>query len=101
MMPPRRMRLARLSIEARTRDAVSLRTAVYASCAKILRIDCGGDQDGHEGDEPSHGQPTHRRRFIGMVNVLWSLVRERTEMGQPSQCHANARGDCPEQGADP
>jgi hypothetical protein len=55
MMPPRRMHLACLSIEARTWDAVSLKTALYAPRPKILRVNRGGDQGEHERYERRHG----------------------------------------------
>src|SRR5580704_10073371 len=80
MMPPRRMGLARLNIEAHTRNAVSLKTALYASCPEIFRIYCRADKHEHERNERSHRQPAGGGCRIGVVNVLWSLVRERAEM---------------------
>jgi hypothetical protein len=98
---PRTIRSFKQGISSRPDCGHRAKRSRQAPRQKILRIDRGDDKHEHERGKPCHRQPSYCRRFIGAVNILWSLLRKGTEMRQPTQRHAGARNDRQEQRADP
>src|ERR1700730_265460 len=64
--------------------------------AELLRISNSCNERKHEQNKQGHRNRAHRRRCIGAINKLRSLVRKWTEMREPAQDHANSCNDRPE-----
>jgi len=72
--------------------------AAQSSGPEVFGINSGNDEYEHERDEPGHGQQTGGGFVVRMKIYCGVLVRKRTKMSEPAQCHAKARGDCQNRG---